>query len=113
MIRGDPRDVPINETWHITTLEQTPNLPGFLQTRSIFYSDASEIESKPMLKALTYGYEHATSRYIIGAQILSASGWTPDCTEPDGIIFYPPPSQHRSHFLPNNYRAQERNQERS
>ena len=55
-----------------------PIAPSRLTVPSVFFSDAKEIETKPMLKALTYASEPATAWYASGAQLLGLSGWRPD-----------------------------------
>ena len=72
-------------TWHYSTLADPPSTPGFLEVRSTFYSDADEIEDKPMLKQLTYQYENVNSWSDIGAQRLHSAGWRPDCVLPQKV----------------------------
>ena len=78
-------DIDVAETWIFSVLEEPPACPRELSVRPVFYSDAKEIEAKPNLKALTHTYEKTKNWYAAGAQILSASGWRPDCTREDSV----------------------------
>ena len=67
--------------WMFSILPEPPAASRDLRISSVFYSDAKEVGAKPNLKALTYSYERAHSWRHIGAQILNASGWRPDCAQ--------------------------------
>ena len=63
-----------------------PPWKGHLQEEwSCSVLSAKEIGAKPMLKALTYTFRNALSWYMVGAQILTASGWRPDCPREDTV----------------------------
>ena len=78
-------DCDVAESWRFRVLKKSPVPADFLKIHSVFYSDATEIESTAQLKALTYGYEGAHNWNEIGAQVLGASGWRPDCAVPQSI----------------------------
>ena len=80
-------DVAVRESWIINTLQKEPVVPGFLDIPSVFFTDAKEIEAKPILKGLTFGYERATTWFLSGAQFLGLSGWRPDCTVAQTVNF--------------------------
>ena len=67
--------------WMFSILPEPPAASRDLRISSVFYPDAKEVGAKPNLKALTYSYERAHSWRHIGAQILNASGWRPDCAQ--------------------------------
>ena len=73
-------DFDIAESWMVQVLPKKPSLLERLHTPSVYYTGASEIRSKPNLRALTYDFVGSHSWNETGIQILSASGWRPDCT---------------------------------
>ena len=69
----------VKEVWFFNVLEKAPMAPSKHQVESSFYSNAKEIEAKPLLKSLTYSYDDAMSWCDVGLQILNLSGRRPDC----------------------------------
>ena len=73
-------DYDVTTTWLFQVLPSTPWLPSQLHVRSVFHTDAAELEAKSNLKGLTYTFADTRSWVETGVQILAASGWRPDCT---------------------------------
>ena len=73
-------DVDVGESWCFRLLPSRPAaLPPWLRTPSVYHSEADEIRSNPSLLARTYDYSGAESWSAVGLQVLTASGWRPDC----------------------------------
>ena len=74
-------DYDVAESWMIQTLPACPMLPSKYWVRSVYHSDAKEIVSRPNLQALMYTFSQASSWTDVAIQVLTASGWRPDCSE--------------------------------
>ena len=72
-------DFDVSESWGARTLESTPQPPSWIRISPVYHSSAPEITTNPGLHARTYGYLSIKSWSGIGAQVLLASGWRPDC----------------------------------
>ena len=90
-------DVDVEELRISNVPEKPPRVPTGPHVSWPFFSDAREIEAKPILKTLTYSYDGAQARCDVGAQILNSAGWRPNCTAAHSVNFarVPPPR-----FLP-------------
>ena len=77
-------------------LPSAPSIPSELHVTSVFFCDTQEVEAKPNRKSLTDTYQNIGIWFVGGAQILTASGWRPDCARADTVNvprILPPPTR--------------------
>ena len=74
-------DVDVEEEWPFSTIPECPQTPAALVAPSVYFTDAPEIELKPNPKSQTSTYYQAKAWFIVGIEILLASGWRPDCAK--------------------------------
>ena len=73
-------DVDVGESWRFRLLPSRPaSIPPWLRVPSVYHSEAEEIRGNPSLLARTYDYSGAGSWSEVGLQVLTISGWRPDC----------------------------------
>ena len=73
------RESDVAERWMVSLLEQAPAEMSGFRPVSTFYTEADLIVANTELVDRTYAYKGTGVWWRVGPQILTVSGWRPDC----------------------------------
>ena len=75
------------EEWFRAPLATEPKLDEDYETPSVYNSNTKLLRTQPHLRTQLYSFQGVGNWQEAALQILSASGWRPDCTRPAKVNF--------------------------